>query len=110
MGKLTIPAVLMIACLALTGCQGVSKKMSLGEFTEFCNNEFAWNDDCDSDSICSDYTAVLSQEYKGVRDCVAACNSLDSKEWMANVMTDCAATVGNATDWCEQYCRRKYSQ
>lgn len=112
MGKLTFPAVLALACLVLAGCQGatVSKKMSLDEFTEFCNDEFAWNQDCDSSSICSSYSSALSQEFVDVKSCVAACNGLDRQLWMANAMTDCEATVGNATDWCEQFCRRKYQK
>ncbi|GFK93655.1 hypothetical protein NNJEOMEG_01489 [Fundidesulfovibrio magnetotacticus] len=95
--------------ILLAGCKN-PPKMSLDEFQEFCNDEFGYAEDCDSGPICSGYAQAVSRQFQGVKDCVAACNAQDKAYWMENVMTDCAAVVGNATDWCDQYCRRKYQQ
>jgi len=101
---------LAVACLALLGGCKNPPKMSLDEFQEFCNDEFGYAEDCDSGSICSSYARALAGPFPGVKDCLAACNAQDKALWMQNVMTDCSAVVGNATDWCDQYCRRKYQQ
>ena len=93
--------------LLLSGCK-MNTRMTTDEFYEFCNDEFAHSEDCDSQSICSSYRDILSVPYADAKTCAAECNKLDSREWMANVMTDCSATVGDATDWCEQFCRRNY--
>ncbi|MFZ5428326.1 MAG: hypothetical protein ACOZEN_15280 [Thermodesulfobacteriota bacterium] len=101
-------AAALLAVLVLAGCQGAGKRMTLEEFNTFCNDQFAWNEDCDSGDICQSFRSALSQEHSGRAACHAACNKVDTAQWMENVMTSCAATVGNASDWCEQYCNRKY--
>lgn len=100
----------LLAALILTGCQGAGKRMTLAEFTTFCNDQFSWNDDCEPGSICGAFQDALAQEYASRAACHAACNKVDTAQWMANVGNDCAVTVGSATDWCEQYCNRKYSK
>lgn len=93
--------------LPLTGCK-MNTAMSVNEFYEFCLDDE--NDDCDGSGICSSYQAALSKPYDNVQSCLTECNRLDRELWMANVTDGCAGSVGNATDWCEQYCRRNYKK
>ncbi|MFP5220737.1 MAG: hypothetical protein ACLGSA_00450 [Acidobacteriota bacterium] len=105
----TAPFVLLLASLLLplTGCK-MNTAMSTSEFYEFCLDDE--NDDCEGSGICSSYQTALSRTYDGVQSCVAECNRLDRELWMANVVDGCAGSVGNATDWCEQFCRRNYKK
>jgi len=108
MKRLHLAAALALAALILPGCQNVGKQMSVGEFVTYCNDQFSWNDDCDSGGICNAFQAALDKQYPDRASCHAACDKVDTQEWMANVTNECAVTVGNASDWCEQYCNRKY--
>jgi hypothetical protein len=97
--------------VSFTGCKKVvNTAMSLEEFSEFCNNQYGYAEDCDSAPLCSDYVLALSQPYPDVKSCTQACNKLDAHLYMATVMTECANVVDGAVDWCEQYCHRKYGQ
>ena len=106
MNKTLAALAALLLTASLSGCTGVSKSMSLDEFGEFCNDEFGYAEDCDSGSICATYRQALDRQFASVKECTSLCNKIDSELWMQNVMTECSAVVGNATDWCEQYCHR----
>ena len=93
--------------LILTGCAGAERPLTLEEFYAFC-----WpsqiNYDCWDDSLCQTYKDYLAQEHASKQECIKGCNTLQMEEYRQNALRGCDVPIRDATDWCEQYCRRYF--
>ena len=94
----------LMAGLVLSGCAGAERPMTLKEFYGFC-----WPSQinvCMDDYLCDDFRGWLDQEHASKEECLKGCNAMQMHKIQNDALKGCTFAIRNASDLCEQYCRR----
>jgi len=94
---------LLIISSALYACNGAGRPLTTEEFYGYC-----WPQQmnvCWDDNLCATYKAYLEMDHASKADCIAGCNKLQNALMQRDAVRGCMGAIGNATDWCEKYCR-----